>query len=183
MRLNISQEQEPKFLEDLYQKYKQQMLLAAYALVKPEYAEDIVQEALVKIIQQEQIIRRLPEPRRAVYIALIIRGTAVDFMRKQKRAVPMADIENIAERSIFADTARVMNQADKVELAVMLSELPQQDQYLLIGKYYFGLNSHELGRMIGCTAEAARAALHRAKMKVYTNWTGKGLNEEDFFHD
>lgn len=178
--MRVPQKQEIYFLEELYQRYKRLMLWTACDLVGQDHAEDIVHDAMVKVIRSEQSFRRMPESKRKTYILLIIHSTALDFKTKQSRLAPVDMDTNLLRSLKCVDAGASVSHLSKVDLSIILSDLPQQEQAMLIGKYFLGLDSRELGQMLGCSSDAARAALHRARERLYDRWTKAGLCLGDF---
>jgi len=178
--MKVPLKQEIFFLEDLYQRYKRLMLWTACKLVGHDQAEDIVHDAMVKVIRLEESFRNMPESKRKAYVLLIVHSTALDFKTKQNRLVTV-DMDTNLQRSLKSvDAGTAVGPLSRVDISVMLSNLPQQEQAVLIAKYYLGLDSREQGQMLGCSSDAARAALHRARERLYDRWTKAGLCLGDF---
>ena len=73
-----------------------------------------------------------------------------------------------------------MEAVGKVELAMMLKDISNEDLTLLIGKYYLDLDTKELAKICGITSTAARSRIHRARKRLLDEWKKNGLNMGDF---
>ena len=178
--MKTAQEPTPFCLEDFYQQYKQLMICTAQKIVGSDNAEDIVHDAIEKIVRLKHVFQNLPIEKRKSYVLLIVHTVALDFNRKHNRSIPVDMDDDLLRSLVSKDASQPLSQYAMVELSAMLAELPQEEQTLLVGKYYLGLDSSELGKILGCSADAARTALSRTTKKLFHKWTKAGLNMGDF---
>lgn len=186
-RNKVSGEQEVQaFIETLYCKYRTLMIRIAHRyLFEYSAAEDILQDAFIQIIRKAEFLRTLPVSKLEAYIVLMVRGLCVDYLRKNHRK-DQADLTDETIISMLGESALIKEQTGrelcKAELFMMLSKLPPEDQFLLIGRYYLGLSIGELATYVGGTETGIRTKLHRAKKKAFKQWKENGLSMEDFLN-
>ena len=103
-----SDEERQEFLE-LYNLYSNSMLLVAQKIFSQDRtsAEDAVQNAWMKIVENFSNIQTIPCKKRGAYL-IIVRNEAISMLRKQKKELPLdeatisskVDMEN-NQQSIF----------------------------------------------------------------------------------
>ena len=183
MRGVVQNQQTAFSLETIYLRYRNLMLWAAEKYVGPNDYEDIFHEAFVKVIHAAQTLQQLPPPKMKMYILLIVRGTAIDFLRKEQRYL-RADLEDgVLQNLLTSRPGQAVGAYGRAELLEMMHALPQDEQSLLIGKYYLGLSSKELTELVGGTDTGTRTKLHRARKKLFDAWTNAGLHMGDFLDE
>lgn len=173
-----------RFLEDLYEKYRIPLLRIVRKYIGASNAcEDVFHEVFIRIIKNAEKLYLFSEPKLEAYIFLVARGVSFDYLRKHYRhkQVDVAD-DDLLDHLIQQEQQELnaLNAFDKIHLAEMVKSLPAEDQLLLIGKYYLGLDVNELVVITGGTPTAVRSKLHRAKKKAFQEWSQAGLSMEDF---
>lgn len=98
-----------QFLE-LYEQYGNAMLLVARRFFGQDYglAEDAVQNAWAKVVENFSKIQSVPCKKRGAYLVIIVKNEAISMIRKQKKEIPLdeaivgteIDMEN-STRPIF----------------------------------------------------------------------------------
>ena len=165
-----------EFIESLYRQHKGLLLgVIRRYLGQTDGWEDVFQDVFVKILRCAPRLRALPPQKLETYLILMARGTAIDHLRKRKLQ-PMAAEESVLQ--LLSGTGK--RSPLKMELALLLGELPREQQVLLIGKYYLGLSLEELAELTGGTAGSVKLQLHRTRKKLLAQWKGSGLNLGDF---
>ena len=175
------------FLEDLYNRYKLPLLKVVHNHVgDTDISEDLFHEIFIRIIRNAEMLYTFPKPKLEAYIFLIAKGVSIDHLRKTYKNVHV-DITDDEILILLAKqkklTSPALDEFEKVNLATMLKSLPAEEQILLIGKYYLGLSINDLVSLIGGTSTSIRSKLHRAKRKIFLEWTQSGLNMEDFINE
>lgn len=180
MRRLLQEAQTTFSLESIYLRYRPLMLWSAEKYVGPNDSEDIFHEAFMKVIRAAPTLQQLPPPKMKMYILLIVRGTAIDFLRKEQRYLQVDLEDGVLQNLLPRAPGQAVGAFGRTELLEMMHTLPQDEQSLLIGKYYLGLSSKELTELVGGTDTAVRSKLHRARKKLLDAWTEAGLHMEDF---
>lgn len=171
------------FVEELYTNYKTVILsVVARYIEDRSFQEDVFHDIFIRILKKEDFLSTLSRPKLETYLLLMARGVSVDFLRRNhlnKRSDLPDDIimELVtAQRRSFGAVESV----GKVELAMMLKDISNEDLTLLIGKYYLDLEAKELANICGITSTAVRSRIHRAKKRLLSEWKKNGLNMGDF---
>ena len=174
------------YFESLYYQKRGMMFKAVCKYVyEPDMREDVFQEAFIRIMKCEDKLRNMSQEETDAFIIFVIRYAAIDYYRKMRPDNTIAFDNDILLNIIArkeADRASGVGDLGKVDLAMMMQQLPQEDQLLLVGKYYIGLSIAELCDIVGGSSEKIRTRLFRAKERVLVLWQKSGLNMEDFLN-
>lgn len=96
----ISNEDDRKKFTALYEKYGNFMLYIARTFVSNHsYAEDIVHDAFLQIIKSPKRIRTDNEKETRAYLAKVVQGNAMDFLKKHAANFDFESIEDIFDSS------------------------------------------------------------------------------------
>jgi RNA polymerase sigma-70 factor (ECF subfamily) len=69
--------------------------------------------------------------------------------------------------------ANVETEPDGLFAADVLRMLSEEDREILMLSGWEGLNANELAQTLGCSPNAARIRLHRARTRLRTHWQGR----------
>jgi RNA polymerase sigma-70 factor (ECF subfamily) len=151
--------------------------IAAYALRRAasrEEAADIVAETF------EIAWRRLPDVPPSPDDLLWLYVTARHVLANSGRRIHRRDelTARLAEGLRAVDV--VEEPVDEFGLLALscLRSLPPEDRELLMLTAWEGLSSAEVGRLLGCSATAARIRLHRARTRLNAEMTFNGTTEK-----
>ena len=166
-------ETEQQFILLLYEQYKYIMRKIAKefeAATLP--ADDLIQEALVKLIEKAPVLMKLEERALVSYIVHTVRNTAIDRLRRGRTDEKYLDPRGLTEeteapqqsqRPFEEDVLRTL-QADAFRR--VFTQLPERAQLLLRGKYQLELEDAELAQLLGCKPESVRMLLTRARRQA-----------------
>lgn len=175
------------FLEDLYERYKIPLLRIVHKHIgNSDIGEDLFHEIFIRIIRSAEKLYTFPKPKLEAYIFLIAKGVSIDYLRKTYNNVQVDITDDVLLNLLAAQektTSSTFDKFEKVNLTILLKQLSIEDQMLLLGKYYLGLSINDLVSLMGGTSTAIRSKLHRAKKKVFQEWTQSGLKMEDFINE
>lgn len=139
--------------------------------------EDLVQEALMRLMNNISSLRQINRCKTAKYIVLTIKTAYLDIQRyRQKENVILVENDTLEELFIENHTFRDSDQtlAANNAVAKLKAELPAREWAIIEGKYLLGLSQEELAQVIGVSSDSVRMALHRAREKA------KNLLRDDF---
>lgn len=145
--------------EELYIRYRQQMYAIAMSILHNEYdAEDAVHQAFLKIAENIEKISDPKCPKTRFYIVTIIESKSIDLYRakRKRQEVPFTE-ENVGIHIVYHG---------ENELAKCISQLPARYRQILLLKYNYGYNSHEIAEMMGLSLANAIKIEQRAKAKL-----------------
>lgn len=147
-------------LSDLYRReYRNLVHLAAVLLDRWESAEEVVQEAFVRLDRRWD---RVEDPdRRVSYLRSIVMNLARSQMRGRlvfRRHAPVL----IAEDESPAADADIESSAERDEIITALRGLPTRQQQVLALRYYADLSEAEIADTLGISTGAVKSHAHRA---------------------
>lgn len=141
----------PEILGQLYREHAPALRL--YARHWPGQAEDIVQEAFVKLAQQ------MPPPDNVVpWLYRVVRNGALQSGRTASRRRQREGAASVAEA--WFDT--VDDQLDAREATRLLTELPLELSEVVVARLWGGLTFDEISGVVGCSVPTAHRRYHAA---------------------
>lgn len=169
--LAIEDESDREFMVELYEEYKLLMYKEINRITRDAWdAEDIMQTALVKLIDRIALLRTLERNRLVNYIITAVKHNAYNYLSRQKkntfsfddlRDTPM-DIDMMAGIEERLDTKE-----DLKRLFTIWPRLEKRSRYLLEAKYILDEPSEDIARVLGIQARSVRMALTRARRQAY----------------
>lgn len=155
------------FMETLYLRYRQLMLLTAGRYFSArEDREDVVQDAVLRLLRHSDKLTHMEEKRVPGYIVFTVRSAAVDLLRKRSRTPESSreDAEPAGAEDLVLD--RVILQEELDRLRAVWPSLSPEDQLVLEGKYIWGCGDEELAQALGCRKDSVRMLLTRARRRA-----------------
>lgn len=137
-------------------------------------AEEIVQEAFVRLIRKVDTLMRIDKAKLPAYLITTVKNTAINFAKhksyeneyvlhsgEKDAAEWLPDEENLPELLFL----------QKEELEILARALPllsERDLHLLEAKYILNLPSDEIAKQFGIAPGSIRTYIMRAKRKAYS---------------
>lgn len=125
----LSDEEDRKALYDLYMQYQDAMLRVArrYFPSDPASADDAVQNAWLRAIDNFSKISEIPRKKRGAYLVIIVKNEALTLMRKYGKELPLDEslTENGTEdddSASIVDVIRSMSETYRAVLEMRLVE-------------------------------------------------------------
>lgn len=183
--LSVESPEDADFLQSLYTNYLRLMFATAgrYASNQQD-KEDIVQDALVKMVKYISYLRKLDRCTLPSAVVILTRNTAINFSKHQNvvqkhviRASWDPDEIPPSEGTITVEDMVTLSEC-KACLDIIWPKLSQIDQFLLEGKYILGFNDAELAEFVGCKPSSVRMKLTRARRNALAE-----MKRIDFFYD
>lgn len=162
-----------RFFTELYMKHRTLMYGTALKYLKnPFDAEDVVHDAVLKLMDKADVISELESCTLTAYVVYTIRNLSINQLRRQERGRRhLADAEdNLAELPIAdsspqpEDVVLIHERRDK--FVAIWRTLPEDTQALLAGKYLLQQSDRELAEAFGCSPDSIRMKLTRARRQV-----------------
>ncbi len=158
---------------ELYGSHKGIMYKTALDSVQnPDDLEEVIQDAILRMIRNQERLREMEQKARAVYIARTVYSAAMDHGRRiardRDRLIGLKDsLHVIGEGSPEDDYLERESLALRLRyLREALRELPETDCELLIGKYINGESDEALAERLGIRPTAMRMRLSRARQRA-----------------
>lgn len=167
--------------EALYSLYEQPMYRIAFAVLKnPSQAEDAVSEAFVRIIKNISKISKPESERTKHYIVRIIKSTAINCYRQNRRdSERSASMDNSVFEIRDADDG-ISRYLRRESFANTISELDEVDRRIISLRYEEGLSYRDVARILSMREAAVRKRFERAKKKLRQIREEKNDEEERY---
>jgi RNA polymerase sigma-70 factor (sigma-E family) len=146
------------------------LLRFAYVLCGDYYlAEDLVQEALVKVHRRWSKVERTDQP--GTYVRKAILRQYLSWRRRRSSGELPEDIPDDSNQK--PDHAQSL--ADREALWAALSGLPPKQRAVLVLRFYEDLNDDEIATYVGCSAQTVRSHASRGVARL------RGIVRADHF--
>lgn len=160
-----TEEDKSKF-ELIFNQYKQLMFYIANGILHDEnLAEDAVQQAFLKIINNFQKIHDVKCPQTKSYIVIIIKSISLDILRHQNRHKDVS-YEEIEDNENLTGGISPEGKTDYQLLISAIQSLPQNYRNVLLLKYVHGCSMQEISTILGLSLENVKKILQRARKKL-----------------
>jgi len=163
-------------LEALIRTYSDALVRFAYGYVKSSAAaEDLAGDAIALLYMKGKNFAT--ENQLKSYLYKVTRSRCVDYLRRHKKEVPLADVENvlILESAEYSYLRRNRNET----LYICLQRLPNQYTEILQLTYFSGFSFQECGKILGKTVKQIYNLHTRAKMALKLLLEKEGITDED----
>lgn len=133
--------------------------------IDPSDCEDIVQDAVLRLLNNIPALRPLDKKRALKYVALTVRSSFLDHTRKKRPGQVLTADDRILE-DLVPDECPGDPMAVRTEIIALKQSLPPRDWMILEGHYILGYSYEELSCQLGLTPENIRMIVSRAKEKA-----------------
>ncbi|MEY2470768.1 MAG: hypothetical protein QOK28_97 [Actinomycetota bacterium] len=144
-------------LSDLYREhYKSLVRLAALLLDDVPAAEEVVQDAFVRL---HRAWARVEDPsKRAAYLRSIVMNGARS--RSRRRATGRR-LEVVSARTEVSAEASALQHEDRRQMLAALRALPDRQRECLVLRYYLDLSEADIAATLGISAGSVKTHTHR----------------------
>lgn len=166
-KIPISPE-DKEFFQAFYEEHKNFLFYIAnqYAATASD-CEDIVQDAVIRLMGNIPSIRELNKYKAAKYIALTVRSAYLDLLKRRHNRQEISLEESIMESLLEQEACLTDTSADlRIELIHLKECLTAKEWMLLEGKYILGYDQEELAGLIGVSPDSVRMTLSRVRAKA-----------------
>jgi len=171
----------PTLQEEVYYEYYNMVHgLIVYIIKERAAAEDIIQEAFIKIIKNKPSFEN--EVKLKAWLKVVTRNTAINYLRKNKNNRNQLDTD-----SVFIDMETINQTAASVESTVetqmmqesiefYLEQLKPEYRVLIELRWKEGLSYREMAELLDTSEEIVKQRLFRArgsiKKQLHKEWGG-----------
>lgn len=185
MHHQISAE-EKVYFERLYEENKNFMFYIAGKYTQSNIdREDIVQEAIVRLLNNISALKRLDCFKVRKYIVLTIKAVSLDYEKKKHSHQMILINEEMLEAMLEADVVLHHTELDDSAYSMVEQlklQMSHRDWVVLEGRYILGYSQEELGRLLGVNPNSVRMIICRARKKareiLYPDNVRGGLKHE-----
>ena len=159
---------EESVLEELLRRHKSKIYTSIYLLVKDQYlAEDIFQEAFIKVINTLRSGRYNEEGKFLPWVIRIAHNLVIDHFRKEKRAPVITsadgtDILNLIQVLEESTEERILREQTHIDLRMMIQRLPDEQKEVLIMRHYADLSFKEIADLTEVSINTALGRMRYA---------------------
>jgi RNA polymerase sigma-70 factor (ECF subfamily) len=139
--------------------------LALRFLNDPDEAEDITQDAFMRIYKASQTYT--PEAKFTTWLYTIVKNLCFNVLRSRRSAeIVSMDIEYMPELPAKGEdpVERISRSQIRETVIKAINSLPENMKIAVILSKYHGLQYDEIAAIMGCTANAVKLRMYRAKM-------------------
>jgi RNA polymerase sigma-70 factor (ECF subfamily) len=155
----------PEAFQELLGRYRRSAMTLAYQMLgNTEDAEDIAQEAFVRVFQAIPQFRG--QAAFSTWLYRIVTNLCLGRMRRERPAVALDAIGE--PRGSDNPAGRV---TDGLVAREVLSELPPEHRAILLLREQEGLSYREMGEALGIPLGTVRSRLSKARMAFRRLWT------------
>lgn len=177
----IENDDDREFMIRLYEQNKKLLYSTAKSIVHDNFiAEDMVQDALAKLIENIEKIEQIDCCVLPAYLVICIKRVCFDYIKhkkvEDKHVAQSMDDEQVNfeyedEKSNVENSVLLMLDVEK--LKGLVKQLPEKYKDVLNYKYLLELTDAEIAELIGIKKDSVRQYLSRARRAAYA------LYEED----
>jgi RNA polymerase sigma factor (sigma-70 family) len=166
-------------LETLIKRHQRNVFSAIYIMVRNRsLAEDIFQEAFIKIIHTLRSGKYNDEGKFAPWAARVARNLTIDYIRKMKRDVTITDSEGndifnyitIAEES---NEDKIIRSQSEHYVRQLVKRLPEEQREVLVMRQWGNMSFQEIADATGVSINTALG-----RMRYALNNLRKMMNEQ-----
>lgn len=165
---NMQDPDEHAFFIQIFQDYHLLMFHeAAIYIADPHAREDVVQNALVKAIENSTKIYHMERCKIPAYLVIITRNESINYLRHQNviqkhSAGSLDEIGGDIPSDLSVDDL-IAALDRKHFLSHVWPRLTKTEQILLAGRYLIGYSDRDLSAILGCKEDSVRMMLTRAR--------------------
>jgi len=165
---NLSSQEKPKF-EELYYKYRNALFFAAFNILKNrEDAEDVLQNAFIKISQNMKSIEDLESRKTLSYLLVITRNTAYDYIRKNYRSEEVS-IDEIGEKLDYdSEIEKITSNIDYKNIVKAIKSIASPYKEVLYFHYVMDYSISKTAKLLGRKKPTVKMQLVRGKKVLLT---------------
>ena len=154
------------FFRAFYERYKLFLFhLAGQYTDKRMEQEDLVQEALLRLMKHTDILQELSQAQTAKYIDLTVKTVYLDQQqRKCREKLLLLDQE--ALESLQEQLLREQKEPAGDLIEQLRADLSQREWLALEGKYILGYSHEELSKLLGVSKDNMRSIVSRARKRA-----------------
>lgn len=168
-------------LEELIRRHKRSIFSAIYLIVRNRpLAEDIFQEAFIKIIQTLRSGNYNEEGKFGGWAVRVARNLTIDYVRKMKRDVTITDSEgnDIFNYIVIAEESRedkLMQLQTERQIKDLIKYLPEEQREVLILRHWGDLSFKEIADKTGVSINTALGRMRYALNNLRKLMVAKGV--------
>lgn len=180
----IEDEDSREFMTNLYLRCEKRMYREASKLFsRPSDIEDVVYEALAKLIDKIAVLQELSEGERLQYVIVTVKHTAINMTRRAS-FLPTASFDEMDSFFTAPTDASpedyILKEQRNAYLRSIFSEISLEDRLLLEQKYILKWTDAEIAEGLSIQPASVRMRLTRTKRKIAETLLAQGFRLSDW---
>lgn len=172
LNIDLNDEQQIENLERLYKENRQQMYWIAFNILNDSHlAEDAVQDAFVKLIENYDKITYISAKKQKSLISIIVKNIALDMKKTDKETA--TDFE-AQDYSCDGANLQMPNNINMIHLKNCLEKLPYEYLFPLKLQVVYGYTENEIAKMLGISNSLVGVRIFRARKKLKELYDSEG---------
>ena len=165
-------------LLSLFDSTNNQMYNVAYKVLgNSTDAEDALQEAFIRMMQNIEKIKNIPCPKRVPYCVIIVKNVSKNMLRSRKLHINIDEIGDLAADASPDPEDEFYAKVDAEYLVQSIDKLRGQDRDMLLMKWAKEMGYSEISTALGISEDAAAKRGQRALKKLKEIYL-EGLDDE-----
>lgn len=142
---------------DLLNEHKDQLFYAAYLLVRDRYiAEDIFQEACIKVLKSLRKGNYAEEGKFVPWVARIVRNLSIDHLRQAKKQTKVSlpdgtDIFDFIQSDNKNQEEKIIMNHSCASVRKVLCEIPYEQREVVVMRIYGNLSFKDIAQLTNCS--------------------------------
>ncbi len=170
--IDINDEQQIENLEKLYKENRQQMYWIAFNILNDSHlAEDAVQEAFVRMIENIEKITFISPKKQKALISIIVKNIAIDMKRTDREIATDFEAQDLLDQTT---DLQMPNNINMIHLKNCLEKLPPEYLFPLKLQVVCGYTEDEIGKMLGISTSLVGVRIFRARKKLKELYNSEG---------
>ena len=151
--------------------YSTPMLLVAKKIFSQDYssAEDAVQNAWIKVIENFSKILAVPCKKRGAYLVIIVKNEALSMLRKRQKELPLNETVTGEEAAIENSSQPILD---------IIHKMPQVYRAVLEMRFVEECSTREIANRLHLKESTVNTRIHRGRLLLI-----KKLKEEGYIYD
>lgn len=163
------------YIVSLFEEYAKVFLnTARREAPNPQDAEDIVQEAIIAVIQDSEHFLSISREKQVAFVVVVIRNDCIDQWRRYNRRREYNSYEELIVNTPDDRENFVLRVEAKEVLETIMSELKDDDRLVLGLRYVLEADSAEIARILGCDRKNVSMRVKRARERAFRKYSKEG---------
>ncbi len=163
---------------NIINKYKNPLYATILRMIKnPQDAQDLVQEAFIKVYQQ--LGKYDGKGAFSSWIYRVAINHCLDELRKKKYKFQQLEIQESHAKNPNHPEVIFMKKEKNRQIERLIATLPEDERIIILLRYVNELSYSEISQIVEIPISSVRNKLHRAKKKLRETITREG----GFFHE
>jgi RNA polymerase sigma factor (sigma-70 family) len=156
----------------LLDRYKKQFYSYILVIVKDHYiAEDLFQEACIKIIQSIRLGKYKEDGRFVQWASRIVRNLCMDHLKSSKKRTMVSmpdgsDVFAFLNLNVPAADHRIIETQFVNRLHMMLEQLPNEQREIIIMRFFYKLSFKEIAHMLDTNVNTAMGRMRYGLIRL-----------------